>query len=74
MKSTIESTTLAPIEVAIANKDTARCKALYNSFLDYSQENKDDLPFMIFLFHSIESRGITVTQEIIDNIRYIASI
>ena len=62
----------ASIETAILNRDVARCKNLYFGYLS-SFEEKPDTLFLSFLFEALESRGVPVTQELINSIRYVDS-
>lgn len=60
------------IETAIKNRDINKCKSLYLGHLASFDEKPDTL-FLPFLFESLESRRIPITQELIDSIRYINS-
>jgi len=62
----------AGIEVYIKNRDVNRCKNLYLGYLASFDVTPETL-FMAFLFKSLESKRIPITQEIIENIHYIDS-
>ena len=70
MQAIIENRNDTTIETDVANKDVAKCKKLY---LDYVKSfgEKPNTTFVSFLFDSLESRRISITQELIDSIRYI---
>ena len=71
MQALIEKRNDTTIETDVANKDVAKCKKLY---LDYVKSfgEKPNTTFVSFLFDSLESRRISITQELIDSIRYIS--
>lgn len=71
MQAIIENRNDTTIETDVANKDVAKCKKLY---LDYVKSfgEKPNTTFVSFLFDSLESRRISITQELIDSIRYIS--
>ncbi|MBP9889280.1 MAG: hypothetical protein KBF93_23495 [Leptospiraceae bacterium] len=62
----------ASIETDIKNKDIKRCKNLYFGYLASFEVTPETL-FMTFLFESLESKKIPISQEIIENIHYINS-
>lgn len=71
MQALIEKRNDTTIETDVANKDVAKCKKLY---LDHVKSfgEKPNTTFVSFLFDSLESRRISITQELIDSIRYIS--
>jgi hypothetical protein len=71
VQAIIENRNDTTIETDVANKDVAKCKKLY---LDYVKSfgEKPNTTFVSFLFDSLESRRISITQELIDSIRYIS--
>jgi hypothetical protein len=71
VQALIENRNDTTIETDVANKDVAKCKKLY---LDYVKSfgEKPNTTFVSFLFDSLESRRISITQELIDSIRYIS--
>jgi hypothetical protein len=71
VQALIEKRNDTTIETDVANKDVAKCKKLY---LDYVKSfgEKPNTTFVSFLFDSLESRRISITQELIDSIRYIS--
>lgn len=71
MQALIENRNDTTIETDVANKDVAKCKKLYFEYLK-SFEEKPNTTFVSFLFDSLESRRISITQELIDSIRYIS--
>ncbi|MBP7283993.1 MAG: hypothetical protein KBA66_20575 [Leptospiraceae bacterium] len=62
----------ASIETDIMNRDVNRCKSLYFGYLASFEVTPETL-FLPFLFESLESSRIPITQELIDSIRYINS-
>ncbi|MBK8397767.1 MAG: hypothetical protein IPL26_21340 [Leptospiraceae bacterium] len=71
MKSTKEPIQFTNIETAIFNRDIERCKNLYTNYLFSNELDKNDFPLVLFLFNSLESKRIQITQDAIDAIRYI---
>ena len=71
MQTLIENKNDTRIETDVANKDVAQCKKLYIEYLKSFGE-KPNTTFVSFLFDSLESRRISITQELIDSIRYIS--
>ncbi len=70
MQTLIENRNDTAIEIDVANKDVAKCKNLYLKHLELYGE-KPNTTFVSFLFESLESRRVSITQELIDSIRYI---
>ncbi len=70
MQTLIENRNETTIEIDVANKDIVKCKKLYLKHLELFGE-KPNTTFVSFLFESLESRRISITQELIDSIRYI---